>query len=763
MLPSKPKQPLSIIYLDANATTKVLPQAAAAALSTMETLFGNPSSSHVTGLQAKQIIDETRQQAKNAVGAGNGKIIFTSGATEGIQTAILSALYSIKKSLDNSKTYSLLYGATEHKSVPESLKHWNRILEINAEVKAIPVNKLGQLNMDFIAQEVPNALMICTMAVNNETGVYQDIDLLEQTIRANNENVAWMVDCVQALGKTNLELAKTSIDYAPFSGHKLYAPKGVGFMYVKDNAPFTAFIAGGGQESGLRSGTENLPGLAALNEIFSMLNGQSKNSFASLETMQLFRQQMAAALTKAFPKIVFNHSFENSVATTLNFAIPGFSSKEIMDLFDAANIRVSSGSACSSKVTRSFVLDAMGLPAWQSESAIRMSFGPAITQQEIDDACNRIVFAAQALGQSCLTIDPNMVSEKTELEGLLQFKVAGSCSWLYIDKKTQSAIYIDPLPELTERIKTLVACQSLNLIAVIDTHGHADHQSCRGSIANHYLSQQQTDSLGWPINAKTTSILGNEYPYITLGEKWLLKINTPGHTSDSISLLICDPLKDPTEQLAVHYAFCGDLILMDSLGRTNFSSSSAAAMFTSLQLLTSLIGTENLICPSHDYNNEFTTSIAAEMSRNPLLAQVVADDISIEEFEIQKTLMDKHIIDQSGSEIMCGALMGNCQKIAVQEYNSLSLAKALEQPNNIKLIDLREPHEYRLQHDQNFENNVPLTRLVDFVQQQKHNKQQQLVLVCRSGSRSQLAAQAFLRLGFEHVGHLKGGYALHQY
>lgn len=763
MLPSKPKQPLSIIYLDANATTKVLPQAAAAALSTMETLFGNPSSSHVTGLQAKQIIDETRQQAKNVVGAGNGKIIFTSGATEGIQTAILSALYSIKKSLDNSKTYSLLYGATEHKSVPESLKHWNRILEINAEVKAIPVNKLGQLNMDFIAQEVPNALMICTMAVNNETGVYQDIDLLEQTIRANNENVAWMVDCVQALGKTNLELAKTSIDYAPFSGHKLYAPKGVGFMYVKDNAPFTAFIAGGGQESGLRSGTENLPGLAALNEIFSMLNGQSKNSFASLETMQLFRQQMAAALTKAFPKIVFNHSFENSVATTLNFAIPGFSSKEIMDLFDAANIRVSSGSACSSMVTRSFVLDAMGLPAWQSESAIRMSFGPAITQQEIDDACNRIVFAAQALGQSCLTIDPNMVSEKTELEGLLQFKVAGSCSWLYIDKKTQSAIYIDPLPELTERIKTLVACQSLNLIAVIDTHGHADHQSCRGSIANHYLSQQQTDSLGWPINAKTTSILGNEYPYITLGEKWLLKINTPGHTSDSISLLICDPLKDPTEQLAVHYAFCGDLILMDSLGRTNFSSSSAAAMFTSLQLLTSLIGTENLICPSHDYNNEFTTSIAAEMSRNPLLAQVVADDISIEEFEIQKTLMDKHIIDQSGSEIMCGALMGNCQKIAVQEYNSLSLAKALEQPNNIKLIDLREPHEYRLQHDQNFENNVPLTRLVDFVQQQKHNKQQQLVLVCRSGSRSQLAAQAFLRLGFEHVGHLKGGYALHQY
>ena len=133
-LPTSAKPPLSLIYLDANATTQVLPQAAAAALSTMETLFGNPSSSHVTGLQAKQIIDETRQQAKMIIGAGDGKVIFTSGATEGIQTAILSALQHAKKTLDSRKKYCLLYGATEHKAVPESLKHWNKILEINAEI-----------------------------------------------------------------------------------------------------------------------------------------------------------------------------------------------------------------------------------------------------------------------------------------------------------------------------------------------------------------------------------------------------------------------------------------------------------------------------------------------------------------------------------------------------------------------------------------------------------------------------------------------------
>ena len=779
-------QPLSLIYLDANATTQVLPQAAEAALSTMETLFGNPSSSHITGLQAKQIMDKTRQQAKEITGTGAGNILFTSGATEGIQTAILSALLHAKKTRDitasNAKDYCLLYGATEHKAVPESLKHWNEILEINAEIKAIPVDIMGQLDIDFIAKEVPNALIICTMAVNNETGVYQDISLLDEIIRANNPTTAWMVDCVQALGKTTLDLAKTTIDYAPFSGHKLYAPKGIGFMYVKENAPFTPIIAGGGQESGLRSGTENLPGLAALSVIFSMLLGESDSSFAPVETLYLFRQQVVSALMQAFPDIVFNHRFKNSVATTINFAIPGFSSKEIMDLFDAANVRVSSGSACSSKVTRSFVLDAMGMPAWQSESAIRMSFGPAMTQAEIDIACSRIASVAQALVQSCLTLDrknidtnniythdmdTNSITDKAELDGLVQFKVAGSCSWLYIDKKTKKAVFVDPLAEVTERLHTLLTCRGLDLVAVIDTHGHADHESCRTSIAKECLTEQQSDSLGWPVNTQTTNIDGQAYQYITIGAKWLVKVATPGHTDDSISLILCEPVTDSAEKLQVHYAFCGDLILMDSLGRTNFSTSSAPAMYSSLQLVKNLIGKESLICPSHDYHNEFTSCIATEMTRNLLLNQVMNGEVNAVEFSLLKVKMDKNIIDESGSEIMCGALSsaltGVCQKVVVREYSSATLSEAVKKSNTMKLIDIREPHEYALQHDEKFTENVPLTRLVHFVKEHQQDKKSALVLVCRSGSRSQLAAQALGRLGFENVGHLKGGYALHQY
>ena len=767
----KNTQSLDLIYLDANATTPVLPQAAAAAMSTMETLFGNPSSSHITGIQAKQIMDKTRRQAQTIVGAGNGKIIFTSGATEGIQTAIISALDNAKKTLDKTKNHTILYGATEHKAVPESLKHWNKVLDVNAEIKAIPVNEQGQLDLDFIALEVPNALMICTMAVNNETGVYQDIALLDKTIRANNPDVYWMVDCVQALGKQELNLAKTSIDYAPFSGHKLYAPKGIGFMYVREHAPFTPFIAGGGQESGLRSGTENLPGLAALTVIFDILAGEKDTTFASVETLRQFRQQIVAALTQVFPDIVFNHSFENSVPTTINFAIPDFSSKEIMDLFDAANIRVSSGSACSSKVTRSFVLDAMGLPAWQSESAIRMSFGPAMTQIDVDKACARITSAAKALGQGCLTLDsntiqsdaPNNMLDKTELKGLMQFKVGGSCSWLYVDEKNKSAIFIDPLPELIGRLKTLIACQGLNLIAVIDTHGHADHLSCRTDIANEFLVERQTDFLGWPTDCNQTTILGNEYPYLNLGNKWLVNVATPGHTDDSISLLLCDPISSPTEKPMVHYGFCGDLILMDSLGRTNFSTSSAAAMYNSLQTLKILLASDSLICPSHDYNNEFATTLSAEAARNKLLAQVINKQIDVKEFTIKKAELDTHLNDDVGSEIICGALLGDCQQIPVNEYDDKSLTAAIKQSNNIRLIDIREPHEYALQHDTKFADNVPLTKLVQFIQEHQQNKQDEIVLVCRSGSRSHIAAQALGRLGFNHVGHIKGGYALHQY
>jgi rhodanese-related sulfurtransferase len=186
-------------------------------------------------------------------------------------------------------------------------------------------------------------------------------------------------------------------------------------------------------------------------------------------------------------------------------------------------------------------------------------------------------------------------------------------------------------------------------------------------------------------------------------------------------------------------------------------------MYTSLQLLKTVIGNASLVCPSHDYNNEFATSIAAETTRNTLLTQVVNNEINSEEFSFQKSIMDTQILDETGSEIMCGALFEHCHKTLVVEYDSNSLVDAIKQSDKIQLIDVREAHEYALQHDEKFAINVPLNRLVQFAREHQQDKQVQFVLACRSGSRSQLAAQALGRLGFEHVGHLKGGYALHQY
>ena len=745
---------LSQVYLDANATTPVLDKAAAAALVTMETQFGNPSSSHITGLQAKQLMERTREKAQRVLGSGQGKVIFTSGATEGIQTGILSALCAAKKRHSNTNKTTILYGATEHKAVPESLHHWNQVLEINAEIKAIPVDNKGNLDKDFIAKHVPSALMICTMAVNNETGVYQDLNALEQIIRKNNPSVFWLVDCVQALGKRQLNLAATTIDYAPFSGHKLYAPKGIGFVYIRDNAPFTPFIAGGGQENGLRSGTENLPGLAALEVIFDQLLDDTDSCFVDAETLTHYREKLATALRDAFPTIVFNNSFENSVPTTLNFAIPGFTSKEIMDLFDAANIRVSSGSACSSAVTRSFVLDAMGLPVWQSEAAIRMSFGPATTASEIATACERIAYCAKALGHSCLLQNDHEISEKTVLDGLMQFKVGGACCWLFADSSSKTAVVIDPLPELVERINTLLKCQQYTLVAALDTHGHADHQSSACKLNS---KQQACDHLGWPATTDTIKHQGHTLPTIQIGDYTLAKVATPGHTDDSVSFLLLDKQSEPA---TIKFAFCGDLILMAALGRTNFATSSSSDMYHSLQLLGELIATDTLLCPSHDYNNEFVTTIAAECQRNVILNEVMTGTLTNAEFCDKKVLIDKQLNDHQGSEIICGATLCGQEQFVLKEYNAASLAKQAAQDDNLMLIDIREPHEYALNHAQEFDQNVPLTRLVDFIAKQNHDKDQTMVLACRSGSRSKLAAQALARLGFHNIGHLKGGYAL---
>ncbi|MFN4117059.1 MAG: cysteine desulfurase family protein, partial [Inhella sp.] len=388
------------IYLDANATTPVLPQARESALAAMADDYGNPSSVHSTGLKARALMEQVRQRARRVLGAGNGRLLFVSGATEGIQTAVLSALAALRARRDAGESIPplLLYGATEHKAVPEALRHWNRLLGLDLQLLAIPVGRDGRHDLDWLRAQAPAAGLVCTMAANNETGVISDLDGIAAALQASS--ALWLVDGVQALGKLPLDLATRRIDYAPFSGHKLYAPKGIGLLYVRDGAPFTPLLAGGGQEGALRSGTENMAGIAAFGAVLQAL--EEGGSFQDATTLASYRDRLADALRDAFPGLQFNAPPTLCLPTTLNFAVPGLSAKLLLDLFDAAELRVSGGSACSAaKAEPSHVLQAMGLPAWQAESALRLSFGPAADEDFIAEACARIRACGESLRESC--------------------------------------------------------------------------------------------------------------------------------------------------------------------------------------------------------------------------------------------------------------------------------------------------------------------------------------------------------------------------
>ena len=741
-------EPAKQIYLDANATTPVLPCIADVVSHTMQICFGNPSSPHITGIQAKHLLEQTRQKARTVIGASDGDILFLSGATEGIQTAVVSTLINAKN--HNKKNPVLLYGATEHKAVPNTLKHWNSVLEINAKVLAIPVDSNGTLDSEFIAQHIDDALMICTMAVNNETGVYQDLKAIEHTIRSRNSDVSWMVDCVQALGKQQLALSETTIDYAPFSGHKLYAPKGIGLLYIRSGSAYTAFIAGGGQENGMRSGTENLPGIAGLNKLFSLLLDKTDSTFKSTDVLNVYRDQLHCALSDTFGDITFNHDFAYSVPTTLNFAVNDLTSKEVIDLFDAAGIRVSGGSACSTGASTSFVLDAMGATTWQSENAIRLSFGPATTEQEIAHACRCIRALKPILQANCLIVsDSTTPTQEVCALGLTQFRHLGACSWLYVSDNKQ-AVIIDPISELIPRFEKIANTQNLTIAAILDTHAHQDRNPAAAilrSVLASRLIETDVDELGWSTHSKS----------IELDNDILEKIATPGHSKDSVTYI----LKSKSGQ--ARYCFCGDLVLPAGLGNTKLEGGSAYSMGQSLVLLNEQLSNNSVICSGHDYQQCFAMNWYVQQQQTPLLNELLSGDITVDEFAVKKEHYDTQ--KQVSSTQLCGYVD------AIPSVTTLQLtfdaAKAMLNNDNAFLIDTREPYEHGANNVAQLFNsnsdktlNIPLSRMANAIVEGQLNKNNSYILLCRSGNRSKLAATNLSQLGYKTVYNLNGGLAL---
>ncbi len=734
------------IYLDNNATTPVLPCAADAVMHCMQTSFGNPSSSHTTGIKAKVELEATRQLARQVIGASTGQIVFTSGATEGIQTSIVSALLDARAQGLTGPDVLLLYGATEHKAVPESLKHWNQVLQLGCTIQAVPVDQHGILDAAALEELVPQAALICTMAANNETGVKQNLLQLEQLIRRLNPKIRWMVDCVQALGKMSLNIANTSIDYAPFSGHKLYAPKGIGFLYVRQNTPYQPFIAGGGQESGLRSGTENLPGIAALHAIFVELLKTEQSVFQSEATLWQYREQLLSALVDLFPQLVLNSDAPYIVPTTINFAVPGFSSKDIMDLFDAAGIRVSSGSACSSKIPSSFVLNAMGLERWRSEGAIRLSFGPAMQPNDITRACEAIRKLIPVVQQCCLVLSDVQVQHDELVQGLTQFKHEDLCSYLLVCEQARSAVIIDPVDALANRLANIITGHGLTLVAVLDTHKHQDRRSARDDLAALLtVAERQVDALGWPVAASS----------LHCGQFHLQAIKTPGHSADSVSYVLY-------QQQRLLGAFVGDLILPGGTGRVDLADSNADDFAASLCQLHHMMAGQGYLLSSHDYGQRFTTTWDLVIQEQPVVRVMLAKQPStawLQELTQQSLQLQRH------SQYLCGVVDVSLSdaKALIESHQVVTL---LATDPNLLVVDVREPHEQgagALEQLLPADANVvhwPLSRLVWALMTAQLMDTHRLLLVCRSGNRSLLAAKVLNRLGFIDVYNLKGGTAL---
>ena len=709
------------IYLDANATTPVLPAAAASAQHVMGTLFGNPSSAHYAGLQAREMMATVRTRAARLLGAGSGQLLFVSGATEAIQTAVLSALCAVRarKARGEATGGLLLYGATEHKAVPESLAHWNHLLGLDLELRALPVNTHGQHDLHALRTLATDAAMVCTMAANNETGCVSDLPGIQEVLRQVAGSALWLVDCVQALGKLPLDLATLRIDYAAFSGHKLYAPKGIGLLYVRNEAPFTPLMAGGGQEGGQRSGTENMAGIAALGAVLEAL--EDGHTFRSHGELVLMRERLAHSLREALPGLVFNAPFDKALPTTLNFAVPGFSSKELLDLFDAAGIRVSAGSACSAtKAEPSFVLEAMGLPAWQAASAVRMSFGPATDEDLIHQACTRISACGAALRASGLTRS-NVHPPRDD--GVVQFSADGQHTWLLVDAASSTCIVVDPLPALEQRLVSHIRSQDLRVRAVLGTGtaGAAAHARLLAHLdARIDTGRQHHLGSGWPIGCPATTTLddGSLVETLPLGALSLARLPLPSGQAYLLGRIDGSHLGAG----AVQFAFVGNLLAGTAAKDGSGSRATAPGAAACVPRLPQVVHPGTLLCSSNEQYGAVASTLQADASPVPATDR---DDLDL-----------------------CAG----------------TLDAFLRQHADALLVDVREPFERLAGSAPTSAGrtmlHVPLSRLVNQLESWLQGARPPLVFVCRSGNRSGKAASCLRRLGYRQAWHLAGGLAL---
>lgn len=353
-------------YLDHNATTPVRPEVAAAIAHAL-TLPGNPSSIHAEGRAARALLDSARDAVAALVGTRARQVTFTSGGTEAANAVLSGALRRDEQTIPT----RLLISATEHACVASGHRFPADAVEI------LPVDAAGLLRLDVLRERLSalagESLLISVHAANNETGVEQPLEEIVLLARKHGRALVHS-DAVQAVGKIPLDFDELGLDALTLSGHKFGAPKGVGALVLGRGVVLeAAFVRGGGQESRLRCGTENMSGIVAMGEAARIALASMENEHYRLS--ELCGELERRALEFAQEAVLLGDD-ERRLPNTFSFAVPGIEAATALIAFDLAGVAVSSGSACSSgKVARSATLAAMGVSPALAAGALRVSFG----------------------------------------------------------------------------------------------------------------------------------------------------------------------------------------------------------------------------------------------------------------------------------------------------------------------------------------------------------------------------------------------------
>jgi cysteine desulfurase len=378
------------IYLDNSATTRPLSEVITAMVDSMETNYGNPSSLHNKGLRAERIIKRARNKIlKKINNPSKGEVVFTSGGTESNNLAIKG----IAEGYQNRGNH-LITTEVEHSSVLNVFKY----LEKNGyEVTYLPVNSEGLISLNKLRQALKeDTILVSIMHINNELGSIQPIKKAASIIKEKNKKTFFHVDGIQAFGKIDINPEKMGVDLYSISSHKFHGPKGIGALYLKKGIDLSPLLHGGGQENNLRSGTENIPGIAGLIPALDSLpelNHQTNSVSPTLELRDYFIEHLQNNSEK-LPNFKINTPLfsDNAAPHIINISFPGLRGEVIVHSLEGEGIYISTGSACHSKKNdKSSVLEAINLSDKYLQGTVRFSFSRFNTRKEIDFAINILI------------------------------------------------------------------------------------------------------------------------------------------------------------------------------------------------------------------------------------------------------------------------------------------------------------------------------------------------------------------------------------